>query len=46
MLFEHCGVNMGKTTIEVADNTADELHDMKNRGDSYDDVIQRLISNE
>jgi len=37
---------MGKTTIEVADETADELHDRKNRGDSYDDVIQRLFYDE
>ena len=31
------------TTIAVADQTADKLHDMKNRGESYDDVIQRLL---
>jgi len=35
---------MDRTTISVADETADELHDMKQRGDSYDDVIRRLIA--
>ena len=32
------------TTIAVDDETADELHAMKQRGDSYDDVIRRLIA--
>ena len=35
---------MGRTTIAVDDETADELHAMKQRGDSYDDVIRRLIA--
>jgi predicted CopG family antitoxin len=35
--------NMGRTTIQVSDELADELHDRKNRGDSYEDVIWRLI---
>jgi predicted CopG family antitoxin len=36
-------VNMGRTTIQVPEELADELHDMKSRGDSYADVIYRLI---
>ncbi|WP_259517117.1 antitoxin VapB family protein [Halanaeroarchaeum sp. HSR-CO] len=36
---------MGRTTIQVDDETADELHELKERGDSYDDVIQRLLGN-
>lgn len=32
------------TTIRVKPGTADELHDRKKRGDSYDDVIQRLLA--
>lgn len=32
-----------KTTIEVYKTTASDLHDLKNRGDSYDDVVNRLL---
>lgn len=38
--------NMGRTTIQVPDDLADELHDRKERGDSYADVIYRLIEKE
>ena len=31
------------TTIRVSDDTADALHAMKDRGESYDDVIGRLL---
>lgn len=34
---------MGRTSIQVSDELADELHAMKERGDSYEDVIWRLI---
>lgn len=34
---------MGRTTIQVPEELADELHDMKSRGDSYADVIRELI---
>lgn len=34
---------MGRTTIQVSDELADELHSRKERGDSYEDVIWRLI---
>ncbi len=34
---------MTDTTISVSDEVADILHDMKNRGDSYDDVLVRLL---
>ena len=34
---------MGRTTISVSDERADELHDMKGRGDSYDDVLARVL---
>jgi predicted CopG family antitoxin len=35
--------DMGRTTIQVTDELADELHSRKDRGDSYEDVIWRLI---
>jgi len=35
--------HMGRTTIQVSDELADELHDRKERGDSYEDVIWWLI---
>jgi predicted CopG family antitoxin len=35
--------DMGRTTIQVSDELADELHSRKSRGDSYEDVIWRLI---
>jgi len=35
--------DMGRTTIQVSDELADELHERKERGDSYEDVIWRLI---
>jgi len=34
---------MGRTTIQVSDELADELHDRKNRGESYEDVIWRIV---
>lgn len=34
---------MGKTTIELYEETADALHDLKSRGDTYDDVVRDLI---
>jgi len=38
--------NMGDTSIRISEELADELYDRKNRGESYEDVIWRLISNE
>ena len=35
---------MGRTTISVSDEVADELHSMKHRGESYDDVLRRVIN--
>jgi len=35
--------DMGSTSIRVSDKLADELHSRKNRGDSYEDVIWRII---
>ena len=35
--------SMGRTTIQVSDELADELHERKDRGDSYEDVIWSLI---
>ena len=35
--------NTAVTTIRVAPSTADDLHDLKSRGDTYDDVVCRLI---
>ena len=35
--------DMGRTTIQVTEELADELHSRKSRGESYEDVIWRLI---
>lgn len=35
--------SMGDTSIRVSDELADELFDRKQRGESYEDVIWRLI---
>lgn len=35
--------DMGRTSIQVSDELADELYDRKQRGESYEDVIWRLI---
>lgn len=35
--------SMGRTTISVQEETADQLHELKQRGDSYDDVVSRLL---
>ena len=34
---------MGRTSIQVSDELADELHSRKARGESYEDVVWRLI---
>jgi len=34
---------MGRTTIQVSDDLADELHERKERGDTYEDVIRELL---
>jgi len=34
---------MGHTTIMIDETTADDLHALKERGDSYDDVVRRLL---
>lgn len=36
---------MSDTSIRVSEDLADELHSRKNRGDSYEDVIWRLLEN-
>jgi predicted CopG family antitoxin len=35
--------DMGRTTIQVSDELADELHDRKERGESYEDIIWRVL---
>lgn len=35
---------MGRTTISVSEEVADKLHDLKQRGESYDDVLRRLLA--
>jgi predicted CopG family antitoxin len=35
---------MGRTTVQVDDETADLLWARKSRGESYDDVIRRLLA--
>jgi predicted CopG family antitoxin len=34
---------MTRTSIQVSEKLADELHRRKSRGDSYEDVIWQLI---
>lgn len=34
---------MGRTSIQVSGELADELHDRKDRGQSYEDVIWGLL---
>jgi hypothetical protein len=36
--------HMGRTTIQVDDETADLLWARKTRGESYDDVVRRLLA--
>lgn len=44
LMAERAGTeDMGRTTIQVSDELADELHERKGRGDSYEDVIWGLI---
>lgn len=35
---------MDRTTISVSEEVADALHDLKRRGESYDDVLRRLLA--
>jgi predicted CopG family antitoxin len=35
---------MNRTTISVSEEVADKLHSLKERGDSYDDVIRWMLS--
>jgi predicted CopG family antitoxin len=39
-------MDMTRTTVSVSEETLDELYDFKRRGDSYEDVIQRLIDSQ
>jgi hypothetical protein len=34
---------MGRTTIQISDELADELYSRKERGESYEDVIWRNL---
>lgn len=36
---------MARTSISVSEELADELYNRKGRGESYEDVIWRLIEN-
>lgn len=36
-------MEMASTTIRLDKETADDLHALKRRGDSYDDVVSRLL---
>jgi predicted CopG family antitoxin len=38
--------SMGRTTIQISDELADELYERKERGESYEDVIWRELSDE
>lgn len=43
MNTEATSVDMSDTSIRVSNELADELFDRKHRGESYEDVIWRLI---
>jgi hypothetical protein len=43
MSSETEAADVSDTSIRVSYNLADELHDRKDRGDSYEDVIWELI---
>jgi len=43
MATETEAVDMSDTSIRVSNELADELFDRKRRGESYEDVIWRLI---
>jgi len=43
MTIEASHPDMGRTTIQVSEELADELHGRKERGESYEDVIWRLV---
>jgi predicted CopG family antitoxin len=36
-------MQMGKTVIEIQDTTWEELNQLKTPGDSFDDVVTRLL---
>lgn len=38
------GVSTGKTNIQVSRETRDKLANLGNKGDSYDDIIVRLLN--
>ncbi len=33
------------TSMQISEDTLNQLHDLKQRGDSYEDVIIRLLQN-
>ncbi len=43
MVSAHDTSTMGRTTIQVSEELADALYAKKQRGDSYEDVIWRLL---
>lgn len=43
MATEVDAADMGRTTISVSDELADELYERKKRGESYEDVLWRLL---
>jgi len=46
MAQQSAAEGMGRTTIQVSDELADTLHDMKDRGESYEDVIWTLLDDD
>jgi predicted CopG family antitoxin len=46
MSIEADGDDMGRTTISVSDELADELYERKGRGESYEDVLWRLLEDD
>lgn len=44
MATERAMKSMGRTSIQVSDELADELYDLKERGETYEDVIWRILN--
>lgn len=42
-MAETAGTERGQTSVRLYRSTAKELHDRKDLGESYDDVICRLL---
>lgn len=37
------GDNMSRTSMQISTDTLDQLHNLKERGQSYEDVVKMLL---